>query len=319
VRLAGVIASDFVTPWSLVFLPDGSALVSERNNGRIKRVVAGVSVNVVGTVPGVVRTGEGGLLGLALSPKFASDKFLYAYITTSSDNRVVRMTYNGSLGTPQVIFKGISKATTHNGGRLAFGPDGNLYIGVGDAGVTSRSQDKNSLNGKILRIRPDGSVPGDNPFGNAVWSYGHRNVQGLAFDGGGRLWASEFGQSTWDELNLINRGGNYGWPGQEGATGAAGMIDPVAVWRTADASPSGIAVVGNAVYMTALRGERLWRIPISGGARSGDPVAFLNGTHGRFRDVARAPDGSLWVLTHNTDGRGEKRADDDKILRVTLG
>jgi glucose/arabinose dehydrogenase len=239
------------------------------------------------------------------------------------------MTYDGAgLGAPSIVLQGLAKAGNHNGGRMIFGPDGDLYIGVGDAGSPGRSQDTTSLNGKILRIAPDGSIPTDNPFGNAVWSYGHRNVQGLAFDAEGRLWASEFGQNTWDELNLISKGGNYGWPGQEGITGAAGMIDPVAQWSTSDASPSGIAIApaapspssaGDAVYMTALRGQRLWEIPVSGGARSGDPVPFFTGAYGRLRDVVAAPDGSLWLLTNNTDGRGSPRPGDDRILRVTFG
>jgi glucose/arabinose dehydrogenase len=314
----GDIATGFTAPWSVVILPDASALVSQRNDGRIRRVANG-TVSDVGTVPGVVRSGEGGLLGLALSPSFATDRLLYAYFTSANDNRIVRMTYDGRLGSPEVVLQGVARAGNHNGGRILFGPDGNLYVGSGDAGVTSRSQDTGSLSGKILRIRPDGSIPPDNPFGNAVWSYGHRNVQGLAFDSDGRLWASEFGQSTWDELNVITRGGNYGWPDEEGITRAAGMIDPEAVWSTGEASPSGIAIVGDAVYMAALRGERLWKIPIRAGARAGEPVPYLAGVHGRLRDVVPAPDGSLWVLTNNTDGRGSPRNGDDRILRVTLG
>ena len=160
-------------------------------------------------VPGVnTGAGEGGLLGLAVSPRYAQDRLVYAYFTSASDNRIVRFRLGGRVRT---VLTGLASAGIHNGGRIAFGPDGKLYAGVGDAGNTASAQDRNSLNGKILRINPDGSVPS-----GAVWSLGHRNVQGLAWDARGRLWASEFGQDTFDEVNLIRRGRNYGWPTVEG-------------------------------------------------------------------------------------------------------
>jgi len=306
-------------PWGLAFLPDQSALVSERNTGRILAVTASSDVDEVGTVPGVDADGEGGLLGLAVDP--AAPTSVYAYFTAADDNRVVRLPLlDGALGDPVVVIDGIPKAGNHNGGRLAFGPDGMLYVSTGDASEPSRAQDLDSLGGKILRLAPDGSVPADNPFdGSPVFSYGHRNVQGLAFDDDGRLWASEFGQQTWDELNLIQAGNNYGWPVVEGIGGDDRFVEPVAQWSTDEASPSGIAYVRDTVLLAALRGQRLWQVPVPGG-EAGSPTDFAVGDYGRLRHAALAPDGSLWVLTGNTDGRNPDgpREGDDRILRVTL-
>ena len=303
-------------PWGLAFLPDGSALVSERDSARIRQVTASGQVSEVGTVPDVVAQNEGGLLGLATPP---GQPTVYAYLTAAEDNRVVRMSFDGgALGQPEVVIDGIPKAGNHNGGRLAFGPDGMLYVSTGDAAQPDRAQDLESLGGKILRLSPDGTVPADNPFaGSPVFSYGHRNVQGLAFDQDGRLWASEFGQHTWDELNLIEAGGNYGWPVVEGVGDDDRFIEPVAQWSTDEASPSGIAYVRDTVFLAALRGERLWQVPVPDGV-AGTPTDFAAGEFGRLRAAALAPDGSLWVLTNNTDGRGEPRDGDDRILRVTL-
>jgi glucose/arabinose dehydrogenase len=319
--VAGTVAQDLNVPWGLAFLPDRSALVAERDTGLIKRVTAEGRVSRVGAVPGVRSEGEGGLLGIAVAPTFARDRWLYVYFTADSDNRLVRMRYDGSdLGRPEVLVDGIPSASIHNGGRLVFGPDGMLYAGTGESGERALAQDRSSLGGKILRIAPDGSIPRDNPFpGSPVWTYGHRNVQGLAFDRHGRLWASEFGQNTWDELNLIEKGRNYGWPEVEGRGGDARFVDPVAQWGTDEASPSGIVVAGDAVYMAALRGERLWQIPITGSGRAAaKPRAFFAGEYGRLRTVALAPDGTLWLTTSNTDGRGRIRDGDDRILRVAL-
>jgi glucose/arabinose dehydrogenase len=317
--VAGIVAEGLDVPWGLAFLPDRSALVAERDTGLIKRIAPGGQVSEVGNVPGVRPLGEGGLLGLAVAPTFSQDRWLYAYFTASGENRIVRMRYDGSgLGPPEVLVDGIPAGSRHNGGRLVFGPDGMLYAGTGESGDPPLGQDRGSLGGKILRIAPDGGVPRDNPFpGSYVWTYGHRNVQGLAFTADGRLWASEFGQNTWDELNLIEKGRNYGWPDVEGRGGDSRFVDPVAQWPTDEASPSGVAVAGDAVYMAALKGERLWQIPISRQG-VGRPRAFFTGKYGRMRTVALAPDGSLWVTTSNTDGRGSRRPGDDKVLRVAL-
>jgi glucose/arabinose dehydrogenase len=317
-RVSNTVAINLAAPWGMVFLPDGSALVSERNSARIKRI-AGGTVTTIGTVPGVVPGGEGGLHGLAVAPTFNTDRLVYAYFTAANDNRVVRMRYDTTLGTPQAIVTGIPKASIHNGGRLAFGPDGMLYISTGDANVTSRAQNLSSLGGKILRVTPTGAPAPGNPFSNSrVYSYGHRNVQGLAFDSGGRLWASEFGQNTWDELNRIQAGRNYGWPIVEGRAGNPNYVDPIVQWRPAEASPSGIAFSRNTVWLASLRGQRLWAVPVLNGVLDGTPVAFFSGTYGRFRAVAAAPDGSLWLMTNNTDGRGTPRPGDDRILRLTF-
>ncbi|MDH2413030.1 PQQ-dependent sugar dehydrogenase [Nocardioides sp. CER19] len=313
-RQAGTIAEDLAVPWGIAFLPDGSALVGERDTARVLRVASGRS-REIGSVPGVVSTvdegGEGGLLGLALHP---SGDWLYAYHSTADDNRVVRMSFDGrSLGRPQVVLDGIATAIHHNGGGLRFAPDGLLFVSTGDAEDSSRSQDTGSLNGKVLRVTDRGGVPSGNPFGNRVWSYGHRNVEGLAFDAEKRLWASEFGDKGFDELNLIVKGGNYGWPEVEGSDGAGGFRDPIAQWPTDECSPSGIAVVGGYAFLGALRGECVWSVDLA----SGKSRRWLEG-HGRIRMVAAAPDGSLWVGTSNKDGRGSPSAHDDRIFRVTI-
>ncbi|GAB3424659.1 PQQ-dependent sugar dehydrogenase [Flindersiella endophytica] len=322
--VAGTIASRLTTPWGLLFLPDGTALLSERDTGKVKRVTASGQVSEVGTVPDVEPGGEGGLLGLAFK-----DNVLYAYFTASDDNRIVKMGYTpssgggGGLGEPEVILDGLPSAGNHNGGRMVFGPDGYLYVTAGEAGNPPLAQDLDSLGGKILRITTSGDPAPGNPFDNSpVWSYGHRNPQGLAFDPQGRLWAAEFGQDTWDEINLIEPGKNYGWPEVEGKAGTAGgkYVDPLAVWPTSDASPSGIAYAGGAIWMASLRGARLWRIEVDGEQVVGEPKAYFEGDYGRLRTVVPAPDGSLWLTTSNTDGRGEeyRRPDDDRILRVAL-
>ena len=190
---------------------------------------------------------------------------------------------------------------------------------TGDAGDRPSAQDPDSLNGKILRVTPDGDpAPGNPVDGSPVWSLGHRNVQGLGWSPDGRMFASEFGQDTWDELNVIEPGGNYGWPEVEGSSDDPAFVAPVATWATDRASPSGLAVTDEGVYLAALRGERLWRVPLTADG-VGTPQALLDGQYGRLRAVAVAPDGSLWVMTNNTDGRGDPRPGDDRILRVVVG
>jgi glucose/arabinose dehydrogenase len=311
-----VLATRLQVPWGVAFLPGGDALVSERTTGRIVRVSRSGRKRVAMRVPGVATDmGEGGLLGLAVSRTYATDRLVYAYYTTRGDNRVARFRLGGS---PRVILSGIESASVHNGGRIAFGPDGKLYVATGDAGNTRSAQDPSSPNGKILRINPDGSIPAGNPFaGSPVWSLGHRNVQGLAFDRAGRLWAPEFGQNTFDEVNLIRKGKNYGWPAVEGrGTGGGRYVSPQVVWRTSESSPSGAAIVGRNLYVGALAGRRLWRVPLDG-ARAGTPRRLLDGRYGRLRSPAAAPDGSLWVTTSNRDGRGSPTGDDDRIIRLS--
>jgi len=266
----------------------------------------------------VSAVGEGGLLGLATSPKFVDDKSIYAYLTTTVDNRVVRMTFDGStLTNPRVVLKGIPSGPTHDGGRIAFGPDGKLWITTGDTGDRSTAQNRSSLAGKILRVNPDGSTPSDNPFGSPVWAYGIRNSQGIAWDSQGRPWATEFGQSSRDELNLIVRGGNYGWPIVEGKSDDERFRTPFVTWPTDEASPSGVAILDDVAYVGALRGERVWQVALTG-AQAAKPAALFDGEFGRVRSVVAAPDRALWITTSNRDGRGEPRAGDDRVVRLTV-
>ena len=322
-----VIARGLDSPWSILRLGDNdSTLVSERDTGVIEEVTPDRQLRAAGIVAGVVHGGEGGLLGIDVW-RAGEARWLYAYLTTASDNRIVRMPLLGgagaySLGAPQKILVGLAKADNHDGGRIRFGPDGMLYATVGDAGRSELAQDPASLNGKILRITPGGGVPVDNPIpGSLVYSLGHRNPQGIAWDRGGRLWAAEFGQNTWDELNRIEPGGNYGWPIMEGKGGKAAYIDPVYQWSTSEASPSGLAFVGGTFFLAALRGERLWAIYPDVAATavpSATAVPYLVGTFGRIRDAVPGPNGSLWILTNNTDGRGDPRDGDDKLVQVEL-
>ncbi|TDU82388.1 glucose/arabinose dehydrogenase [Kribbella voronezhensis] len=315
--VAGTVATGIEVPWGLAFLPDRSALVGERDSGKVKRI-AGGRVTEVGTVPGVDSSSEGGLLGLAVDPKYPSRPYVYAYYSTGKDNRIARLTFeNGRIGSPEVILDGIPMSAIHNGGRLRFGPDGFLYAGTGDGSDRPNSQNDDSLGGKILRLTTDGKAAPGNPDGRLWFSKGHRNVQGLAF-GGSQLYAAEFGQDTWDELNAITAGANYGWPAAEGVSQLDGMVDPIAQWRTSDASPSGITFAQGHIFMAGLRGARLWAIPVADGRRTGEPVAFFTKQFGRLRTVEAAPDGSLWLTTSNTDGRGTPKPGDDRILRVTI-
>jgi glucose/arabinose dehydrogenase len=307
-------------------LPGGDLLVSSRDEGTITRIDAASGKKTeVGSVPGVEPGGEGGLMGLALSPSFASDHQIYAYFTTASDNRIARLLYDEQkpagqqLGAPDTVLRGIPKGVIHNGGRIAFGPDKMLYAGTGETGDTGLAQDKESLGGKILRMTPDGEPVHGNPEADSVvYSYGHRNVQGLAWDSEKRLWAAEFGQNTWDELNLIEPGKNYGWPEAEGKGGGSEFVDPVAQWKTTEASPSGIAYAEGSIWMAGLRGERLWRIPLAGAEPSADPQPFLEEEHGRLRTVVSAGGNKLWLVTSETDGRGTPEAGDDKILQLEV-
>ncbi|PJE95902.1 glucose sorbosone dehydrogenase [Streptomyces carminius] len=327
VKVVETVATGLKSPWGLAPLPDGDLLVSSRDEGTVSRVDAGTGrTTELGSVPGVDPDGEGGLLGIALSPDFAEDRYVYAYFTSASDNRIVRMRYDADreagrqLDAPSTVLRGIPKGMIHNGGRIAFGPDRMLYAGTGDSGDRSLSQDRESLGGKILRMTPDGEPPGHgNPEADSVvYSWGHRNVQGLDWDADKRLWASEFGQNTWDELNLIRPGGNYGWPEAEGRAGEEGFIDPVAQWEPAEASPSGIAVANGSVWLAALRGERLWRVPLKGEETVADPQAFLESEYGRLRTVVPDGDGGLWLVTSETDSRGTPGEDDDRILKLEV-
>ncbi|MFG1812148.1 PQQ-dependent sugar dehydrogenase [Kribbella sp. NPDC049174] len=316
--------------WSVGFLPDGSALVTERDRFEVLRVTSTGQKTTLGKVPGTVTTtGEGGLLGLALSPDFATEHWVYFFHTAANDNRIVRMKYeNGVLGsTSEPVLTGLAKNRYHNGGRIRFGPDGKLYATVGDAKNSGNAQNRNSLNGKIFRLNPDGTPPSDNPFfstgGNAryVWSLGHRNPQGLAWDSRGQLWAAEFGKNSQDELNLIQKGGNYGWPACEGTIGdCGGYIAPKRTWSTAQAGPSGVEIVNDWIYIAGVTGQQLWVTQInSSGTGVGTPQAVFSGRWGRLRGITRAPDGALWLTSTNNDKNGgTPTVLDNVIVRLTF-
>jgi glucose/arabinose dehydrogenase len=322
VKSLDVLVKKLSVPWALAFLPDGSALVTERDSRRIMQIAPAppYAATQVAVIEEADSHGEGGLLGIAVSPNYAQDKNLYLYYTTGSDNRVARWQIGGK---PQPIVTGIPISGIHNGGRLAFGPDGFLYATTGDAGTKGQSQDLSSLGGKILRMTTDGKPAPGNPFNTLVWTYGHRNVQGLAWDAEGRMWATEFGQDTWDEINLIEKGKNYGWPRVEGAAGDSQYQDPVFAFHTSDASCSGMAIAGDVMVVACLRGQRLWLVHLAGGSAMSQPNAQLQGKYGRLRAAVVAPDKSVWILTNNHDGRCSGsctiNGDDDRILRVTVG
>ncbi len=327
-----VVAEGLDVPWAMAELVGGDLLVTLRDQARIVRVGAnGAPVPVTG--PGAdqlaaetVPQGEGGLLGIAVvgpSPEADDDVVtVFVYRTGAEDNAVLRATLTGDeLGPWEPVLEGIPRAAVHNGGALGVGPDGHLYVATGDAGDTALAQDVESLGGKILRVALDGTVPTGNPIpGSPLWSWGHRNVQGIDWDERGRMFASELGQNDIDELNLIVAGENYGWPRVEGPGGQdAGFVDPVAWWRPVDASPSGLAVTTEGIYLAGLRGERLWRVPLGAVVRPEaiEPQAVLAGEHGRLRGLLATDDGLL-VTTSNTDGRGDPTDADDQILRLAL-
>jgi glucose/arabinose dehydrogenase len=300
----------------VVFLGD-TPLISDRDDGDILELLPDGQTRVIGTVEGVVHEGESGLLGLAVDDQGR----LYAYSTGADGNRIQRFELTGEpgslgLGAAETILDGIPAASYHDGGRLAIGPDGMLYATAGDAGNREDAQDRGSLAGKILRMTLDGAVPEDNPFPDSlVYSYGHRNPQGLAWAADGTMFAAEFGQDTWDELNVITAGGNYGWPEVEGVGGGEDFIDPVQQWNPDEASPSGITVVEGTIFIANLRGEVLRAVPV---ADPGTATEYYEGEFGRIRAVTASPAGDLWFITSNTDGYGNAGEGDDRLVSVAL-
>ena len=328
VHVDGVVASDLNVPWGIAFLPDGSALVTQRNSRKIVRLGPGrtdghLISTPVATINDAVAEGEGGLLGIAVSPHYADDRLIFIYYTTATDNRIARMRLDGgsrpvATGIPQPIVTGIPKSVVHNGGRLGFGPDGFLYASTGDGTRRGLAQDLSSLGGKILRMNPDGTPAPGNPFGTLVYSYGHRNVQGFGWTSDGRMYATEFGQDKWDELNLIQPGRNYGWPIVEGQARDARFTNPLVTWHPVDASCSGLAISGNQIVIGCLRGQRLYVIPVAANGTVGTPRAIFTQDYGRLRTVVATPDGKIWFTTSNRDGRGTPRTDDDQIIEFDL-
>ena len=317
-----VTAQNLETPWSIAFMPNGDMLVTERS-GQLQRI--GENGNKY-TIDGVHETSEGGLLGVALHPDFASNNYLYLYKTTDSNggisNLIERYTLqNDQLSNKRTILSNIPAASNHNGGSIAFGPDDKLYVTTGDTAMADLAQDKASLAGKILRLNDDGTIPSDNPFGNATWSYGHRNPQGMAWDGEGRLWSVEHGPSGdskgrgKDELNLVEKGANYGWPAIAGDETREGMRAPVAQSGDADTwAPAAIAYYDGSLYFAGLRGESLYQAKINPDASVALTRHFTS-EYGRLRAVTAQGD-MLYVSTSNRDGRGSSQTDDDKILKI---
>jgi glucose/arabinose dehydrogenase len=310
---AQVLASGLSIPWGIAALPDGSALVTERNTGRIWQVKPRSAAKVVYTVTETRPAGEGGLLGIALAPDFSRSRAFFVYYTTAVDNRVARIVL-GSPARPIPIVTGIPKGSIHNGGGLAF-KGSSLLIGTGDTGNRDLAQNTKSLGGKVLRVTTTGAPVRGNGWGR-VLSIGHRNVQDITVDPQGiRVWATELGQDTQDELNHLMPAANFGWPICEGRCSHAGFRNPAWTWSPAEASPSGITWVhtksGDRFYVGALRGQRVWKFTVSPstGAVSGMTPVLVN-SYGRIRGVQGRGDGSLWIMTSNGSGT-------DRVIRIS--
>lgn len=316
-----VVAENLKIPWELVFLPSGEMLITERAGNLVKIDKDKKIINI----EGVYHVGEGGLLGLTLDPKFKDSKYLYLYLTAREGGKTVNRVEkykleNDKLTSKQVVVSGIAGSSNHDGGRIAFGPDGYLYIATGDAENPTSAQDKNLLNGKVLRVDTEGNPAPDNPFGNAVYSMGHRNIQGIAWDKENNLWVTEHGpsggQTGNDEVNLIKKGGNYGWPDIKGQQTKSGMETPVIESGTNDTwAPSGMAYYKNSLFFVGLRGQALYQAKIVLGNKL-DLSAHFKNEYGRLRTVSMGPDNYFYLITNNTDGRGTPKSGDDKIIRI---
>ena len=322
------VAENLDTPWEVAFAPDGRIFVTERP-GTVRVIEDGELREEPYARLGADELGEGGQLGLALDPNFEQNDTLYAYYTTEepagATNRIVRLVEKNGRAVKRETLLSMPASSIHDGGRIAFGPDGKLYATIGDTSEASLAQDRDALAGKILRLNPDGSIPGGNPFdGSPVYSYGHRNPQGLAWDEAGNLYAPEHGQSAHDELNLIRAGNNYGWPNIQGDENAPGLTPPILQSGDETWAPSGAEYVESgpwkgSLLFTGLAGESLHRVEFD----QQDPGKvtrhreYLEGEYGRLRTVKQGPDGALYVLTSNRDGRGDPAPEDDRLLKVT--
>jgi glucose/arabinose dehydrogenase len=327
---SSIVAQNLDTPWALAFLPDNSILFTERE-GRVRFIDknGNLQQQPVAVITEVREISEGGLLGIAVHPDFTSNNYVYVYFTygttnQNTNNRVVRYKFaNNSLTERTVIVDAIPGAPNHDGGRIKFGPDGYLYIATGDSQEPSLSQDRASLAGKILRVTDDGKPAPGNPFNTAIYSYGHRNPQGLTWDEKGQLWSTEHGRSGFpsglDELNRIAPGKNYGWPTIQGDETKGEMEKPVLHSGSDTWAPSGAAFYPGrgeegSIFFAGLRGQGLYEATLNG--NSVNLKKHFDGQLGRIREVVLGPDGFLYITTSNHDGRGTPKADDDKILRI---
>ncbi len=321
-----VIAENLDTPWGIAILPDNSMLVTERK-GTIRYIdsTGNLQKDPITTIKNVREAGEGGLMGIVLDPDFETNNYVYVYYTYASEgnntkNRVSRFSYQiHNLSNEEIVLDNIPGASNHNGGRIKFGPDGYLYVTTGDAQEPSEAQNKNSLAGKILRIAKDGKAAPGNPFDNEVYSYGHRNPQGIAWDSDGNLWSTEHGrsgvQSGLDEVNKIEPGKNYGWPEIEGDETAQNMVTPnLNSTASVTWAPGGTAITGNTLFLTGLRGQGLFSVDLKQNPLK--TQEHFKGKYGRIREVIAATDGTLYISTSNYDGRGTPAPGDDKIIRI---
>ncbi|MEU4242027.1 PQQ-dependent sugar dehydrogenase [Actinoplanes sp. NPDC026619] len=316
------LAKGLQVPWGIAFLPGGAALVTERDTGRILQVgpesdANGLVVAEVQKLAEVQPSGDGGLLGIAVSPKYDTDKTVFVYYSTAKDNRIGKLTLKGAV---QPIVTGIPRAATDNGGALAFGPDGYLYAGTGDATTGTQAQNPKSLGGKILRMTTAGKAAPDNPVKDSlVWSSGHRNVMGITWSPDKKMYATESGQPRNGELNVIEKGKNYGWAKVDGAGNDATLANPMQTWPIADSYCAGVAPVEQAVAAACLLGQRVWLLNVTGnGTVLGTPQELLTGEYGRLRALVLAPDGSLWASTSNKEEGGQPAPDDDRIIRLVF-
>lgn len=313
-----VIAKHLAVPWGVAFLPDGTALVTERDSDRILKLGPdsgpdGLAVTPVQTLTGVAAGGDGGLLGIAVSPNYATDQMVYVYYSTAQDNRIASVKL-GSEPTPLVT--GIPHGTSDNGGGLAFGPDGMLYATTGDAGTPAAAADPKSLAGKVLRMGSDGKPAPGNPSGTLVYASGLHDPQAVTWDVLKHLYVTDAG-TNWDEINLIQPGKDYGWPAVEGQAANPKYVDPIVTFRPSVGGCVGVAATGQLMITGCLTGTRLYLIQLTAaGSTLGAAQPLLPGAYGRLRTVLRAPDGSIWVTTSNKDGHGDPKPDDDRILRI---
>jgi aldose sugar dehydrogenase len=309
-----VIAQNLNVPWAISFIPDDRLIFTERG-GKVN-ILEGQAVKNVGNI-NVTANGESGLMGIAVDPDFNQNHYIYLYYTSENNNRISRFVLNETLTNETILVGNIPAASIHNGGRLKFGPDGKLYATTGDASNSALAQDLNSLGGKILRLNLDGSIPSDNPFGSYVYSYGHRDPQGITWGPTGIMYSSEHGESANDELNIIVKGGNYGWPIYQGNNTANGYIKPIRGYTEFTLAPSGITFHQGAVWISGLRGSQLRKVTLSADGNSvmGEKAFFRQ--LGRIREVVEH-NGYLYISTSNRDGRGIPQTGDDQILKIKI-